>query len=204
MNTNNLPEATLQDIKILVEKMFREGLLFTKFDVTKIVRNNGFHAMHKDVKRVMERDIVSLFPVYDYDSTRTMVAGSPVILYHPISADINDYDPDAISKSKASDTKKSNPPIPSHSNNYSFDKHENRYTVKADIARKAGFPAGATVYLKIESGKIILNKQYGRKITSDCYSNIRIRKGDFEKAFSPMPSEIKIEVTNGRIEIVAE
>lgn len=203
MNTNNLPEATLQDITDLVEQMCNDGLLFTKFDITKKLRHSGYHALHKDVKRAMERGI-RIFSTYDYDTTRTMIAGSSVILYHPISADINDYDPNAIAQFKVDSGNQGNPNASPHANNYSFDKHENRYTIKAKFARQAGFHAGATVYLKIESGKIVLNKQYGRKIKSDCYSNIRIRKSDFETAFSTMPSEIKIEVTNGRIEIVAE
>jgi len=203
MNTNKQPEATLQNIINLVDQMCNDELLFTKYDITKKLRHMGYYVLHKDVKRAVERDI-GICLNYDYSTTRTTIGGFDVTLYHPISADISVYDPNAISQFKVNSGTQNDPSSSTHIHNYSFDKHENRYTVKADIARKAGFPAGATVYLKIESGKIILNKQYGRKITSDCYPNIRIRKGDFEKAFSPMPSDIKIEVTNGRIEIVAE
>jgi hypothetical protein len=203
MNTNKQPEATLQDIINLVDQMCNDTLLFTKYDITKKLRHMGYHVLHKDVKRAVEHDI-GICRNYDYSTTRTTVAGSDVTLYHPISADISVYDPNTISQFKVNRGTQNDPTASTNITNYSFDRYGHRYTVKAEIARKAGFPAGTTVYLKIESGKIILNKQDGRKIMSDCHSNIRIRKSDFEKAFSPMPTKIKIEVSNDKIEIVDE
>jgi len=204
MNTNKLPEATLQDITNLVAQMCNDGLLFTKFDVTKKLRHLGYHALHKDVKRAMERHIVF---GSNYDTTMTTVAGSSVTLFYPDGADINDYDSNAIAQFKV-DTNiaaaQSNSNTSSHIHNYSFDRNGHRYSIKAKFARQAGFPAGATVYVSIKNGKIILNKKDGRKIKVDRYSNIRIPKSDFEKAFATMPTEIKIEVNTYRIEIMED
>lgn len=203
MNKNNLPEATLQDITNLIAQMCNDELMFTKFDVTKKLRHLGYHVLHRDVKRATERHIIQ---PSDYTNSMITVANSRVVLFHPDDADVDDYNPNDIANFKVDSDGGSNgadnPNVNSHIHNYSFDRHGHRYSVKADFARKAGFPAGTSVYISIENGKIILNKKDGRKIKSDRYSNIRIPKSDFKKAFATMPTEIKVEIKTDVIEIM--
>ena len=201
MNKNNLPEATSQDISNLIGQMCNDGLLFTKFDVTKKLRHMGFHVLHKEVKRVMERHIV--FPSH-YETGITTVVGNQGILFYPDGADTNDYDPNAIAQFKVDFTVDVVDKSSSSVHNYSFDRCGRRYTIKAKFARSAGFPAGASVCVKVEDGKITLNKNDGRTIKVDRYANIRIPKSDFEKAFATMPTEIKVTVKTDAIEILED
>lgn len=211
MNKNNLPEATTQDTESTITTMCVAGLLFTSYDVTKKLRHAGFHAAHQDVKMVTKDS--SVF-TSNYITSKVRVNGKTVRLFHPDSTDASDYDPNAIPEFKVD--RGSNTPnvqatsMPNsstcasnstHSHNYSFDRHGHRYLVRAEFARQAGFSAGATVCVSIENGKIVLNKRDGRSIKVDRYSNIRIPKSDFKKAFTNLPSTIKVEVKTDAIEI---
>ena len=211
MNTNNLPEAETQDIENAITDMCVAGLLFTSYDVTKKLRHAGFHATHQDVKAVT-RDS-SVF-TSNYITSKVRVNGQTVRLFHPDRTDASEYDPNAIPEFKVD--RGSNTPNAqttsapnssagasnsTHGHTYSFDRNGHRYSVKAEFARQAGFSAGATVCVSIENGKIVLNKRDGRSIKVDRYSNIRIPKSDFEKAFTNLPTTIKVEVKTDAIEI---
>ena len=92
MNTDNLPRATSQDIQNVIDAFCDEDRIFSKYDVTKQLRHNGFFIEHDDVKQVLN---MSNKPS-GYDLEIIRIQSSSVFVYchkhHPcLSLFLMDY-----------------------------------------------------------------------------------------------------------------
>jgi hypothetical protein len=203
MNKENLPVATDVDITTVAFQFILDKRIFSKFDVTKQLRNNGFWVSHSDVKAAMdEMDLPA-----NYDAELIRIKGRPVFVYCPDIRDSIDYNPYEIpdnSKSHQTDTGAKISASKTASKKL-FDVH-GRFSVSAPDVRNAGFGAGAIVAVKTDGGTITVESGPGitgtRKLKVDCYCNIRIPKRDFENAFDCVPNNIDVKISQGKIEIL--
>lgn len=93
-DSDMLKPATNIDINLAIAAFVNNGKMFTGYDVTKILRNAGFHVMHNDV-----RDAVNAyqFPYYYSKQTGT-VSGMPAVVHYPDHLDAKLYDPKAVAE----------------------------------------------------------------------------------------------------------
>jgi len=204
MNRDNLPVATDVDITTVAFQFILDKRIFSKFDVTKQLRNNGFWVAHSEVKTVIdEMDLPD-----NYDAELIRIQGRPVYVYCPDNRDSSAYNPFEISddskKTPQTDTgaKVSSSKAASKK---MFDVH-GRFSVSAPYVRNAGFGAGSIVAVKTNGGTITVESGPGmfgaRNLKVDCYCNIRIPKCDFENAFDCVPGKIEVKISKGKIEIL--
>ena len=200
--------ATTSQIDTVIDTFIVMGQMFSAYDVTKKLRHNGLHAFHRDVKQVVHQ--------YDYPSHYTSGVHPTLgaIIYHSINDEVDDYDPTAVPEFTAT--------TPAHTTNNGvssdawafvhgakstpantgmFDAR-NRYCVRAEKVRDAGFRQGITVNVNAENGKLVIDQRgNGSTLTVDCYCNIRIPGSTFSKAFGTLPNKVTVTVNNGIIEI---
>jgi hypothetical protein len=200
MNTQNTP--TSQDIQDLIQKWISENRMFTKYDVTKQLRHNGFWVDHSEIKSEFSR--ASIPNTYNIVALNTN--GNP-LLFHPDRTDPVDYDPYEIPMFKV--TRKTNVSgnttvKMSTPNSSDFFDNRGRFTITAKDVRSAGFKPGAVLRISANTGCIEIDNTdgKGRRSTVDCYFNIRVPKKEFENAFDNIPSKIKVKISSNKIEIV--
>lgn len=213
---NKVKDTNVQDV---LDLFFDERNIFTKYDITKQLRHEGFIVKHGKVRKIL-KSILQL-PV-DYYADNLQDLGYAEV-YIPNEKDISDYDQDyipefdvnaiidndeewteedainALTKSPASNIilrcSKCKP------SNSLFDKR-GRYCVKAQQTRDAGFDISDGVYVSVHSGKIVLTDKpqpHSIPVSIDCYFNIRLPKRYFVSAFGKVPLDINTKIKNMKI-----
>lgn len=199
----------------VVTEFKSKNKMFTKFDVTRKLREK-YQVTHNKVK--------SFFKLYDvtasddYDSS-TIYTPAVCILFHPIGADICEYDQNNTDENgniavldigiksdlNVAGTVTRVKPVSSDEpdvKEVSFGS-DKRFYIPSDKVKEAGFSKGMTVYINTDSDEnkiFITSNGTGRKTTVH-YNNIRIPVTEFETAFGNIPQSVKINIENNQIEI---
>lgn len=192
------------DVCVVLDRFLNDRRIFTKYDVTKYLRHEGFMSIHNEIRKLVDDE---LWLPTDYYITNYSSFGNPE-LYIPEEKDIDNYDPYDIPEFDVNNLQ-FRPTNTSKPNVKSLFDMRDRYSVKAFVTKQAGFNIGDVVRI-ITSGKnesiIITDKCFGtdedRTATIDCYYNIRIPKSVFIKAFGIIPLSIDIFVKRKLIEIL--
>jgi len=214
MNTQTstkLPEATIQDVENIIDEFVKENRLFTKYDVTKMLRHRGFWAKHEAIRDIFESINLSDLLPDNYTSVLLKIGDPAPNLYLPDDMDAQMYDQYDIPLYKVSrkktDTKTTvTISTPSDKGNDLFDVR-GRFSVPAKDTRDAGFDKDDTVRILTNAGKIEITDDgsgNGRQIKVDRYFNIRVPKTDFENSFDDVPLAVKINISQNRIEIIED
>jgi len=204
---SKLPEPSQQDVQNIVDSWVSLDKFFTKYDVTKQLRHDGFWAKHDVVKGHFENiDIPD-----EYSTTFLQIQGNP-LLFHLEGTDPTDYDQfdipiftvDQTDNDDGSTTVniKTNTATGKSPASDLFDNRK-RFSVSAKNTRKAGFGKYNVVRITTNSGciEICEDNGSGRKATVDCYFNIRVPMAEFENAFDNIPTDIKVHISDKKIEI---
>lgn len=85
-----------QLVEDAIDEKINSGDMFTAFNITRAVRSDGTRARHEDVKSVVHQ-IFNSGKMGNYTRSQINVAGANIqpFLYHPVGADITEYDPGA-------------------------------------------------------------------------------------------------------------
>jgi hypothetical protein len=86
-NTSNLKKIKDADIKQSILSKINSGEMFSAYDVTVELRNNGFEVFHKQVKKVIEKDVDFKFNGYTSHSDPTKT----FLIYHDREDDVLQY-----------------------------------------------------------------------------------------------------------------
>ena len=216
--------ATNADIESAITTLVGNAQMFSHYDVTKTLRNSGFHVMHNDVKLLVG---AYQFP-YNYGTKTIKVKGAPAIIHYPDHLDPSGYNPDmvpepimqvAVRKIIIGNTP-TNTAVPTFTQHsvstttkrtvssrksgaVSFDKR-GRANVPASFFAAAGFQPGDKVACYFALNRIEVcdksNIPAGsalsdkKSYTLDHHSALRICGSDFRKAFDVND---QIEITSG-------
>ena len=190
MLNKKLPTPVLQDYVNVLDTFFSERRIFTKYDVTKQLRHNGFMAAHRHVRNILNTELVVPDDYGIYDLT---IPGDPQV-YCPDEKDVSEYDANGVPEFNVHNAPaKAKPQAPKKTTTITAQKKgksfglfdvRNRYSVKAAQTRKAGFSPGVTLRICVLNDSIsVVEERFGRtgdrKATVDCYCNIRVPKEDF-------------------------
>jgi hypothetical protein len=102
ISKKRLPNAKKEDIEIVIDTFFDGERIFTKYDVTKQLRHDGFMTKHDVVRDVM--DGITTFP-FDYAKYTRDVNNQLVEIFCPDNKSVSTYDPNDVPEFDTSDIK---------------------------------------------------------------------------------------------------
>ena len=177
-------KITDRTIDTTIMAKIASGAVFTAYDITLALRKMGYHAIHREVRKLVHQYQLPAA----YTRTLTKVSkDAEAYVYHQVTATTqtkSDY---------IAQTIKFVPDFGSRG----------RFSIHAANLRAASLLTGHTVQIHAEKGKILIGKiSNGRSATVDKSNNIRIRHSDFVKAFNTMPTKVMCKVTEGVVEVV--
>jgi hypothetical protein len=216
--------STNADIESAISTLVGNAQMFSHYDVTKTLRNSGFHVMHNDVKLLVG---AYQFP-YNYGTKTIKVKGAPAIIHYPDHLDPSGYNPDLVPEPimqvavrkiiignqtqpqmrvAISPTTKRTIAVPTNrrSGMVSFDQR-GRANVPASFFAAGGFNAGDKVICYFALNRIEICEKSNvpagsslsdkKSYTIDHHSALRICGSDFRKAFD-VNDQIEITAGNG-------
>jgi hypothetical protein len=214
-------DATMtQKVEDLVIDLTDDNKIFTAFDVTKLLRNDGDKVRHSEVRDVVHNLFNdNAFPTY-YTKTSTCIApGIYAVVFYPDYEDINQYDPNGITapvvKTPApavNQTPATNPttPVTSITLFPSLVDSRGRYCIPAKIVREAQLQSGDTVLVSVNPKNISIELDTAKPLDPNTYyfyyvvdksNNIRLsakvlKEAGFSTNYMPL-----VKAANGVIEI---
>jgi len=210
-NNTKLQKPNSSHVCTVLDQFINDRRIFTKYDVTKQLRHNGFMAIHREIRKMVDDEMC--LPD-DYDISNLKSFGNPE-LYIPEEKSLIDYDPNGIPEFDINAPKvtpvqqpKTTKKVPSTKSLFDV---RDRYSVKAVVTRQAGFDVGDEVIITRpnKTKKIFISYPYFDytdknhiRATVDCYYNIRIPKKVFVNAFGSVPLSIDVVARKNIIEIV--
>lgn len=207
-SNKRIPKPDDIDVCGVISTFIKDDRIFTKYDVTKQLRHNGFMAIHQEVRKLVD-DNLNL-PM-DWCKFNLDSYGNPEV-FCPDRKSIDQYDPNGIPEFdvntkpvvKPNDVvQKTQAPKKVTSTKSLFDVRD-RYSVKAKVTRDAGFNAGDVLFISTNNSIIEIMdrpKTNAKKVTVDCYYNIRVPKKVFEKSFNSVPLSINVTSDKNKITI---
>lgn len=208
---SKLPEPTIKDVAKVLTDFFKNKKIFTKYDVTKQLRHNGFFAVHNKIRSLLDDELVipsNYFTdnLINYFKDNLTLPGNPVV-FCPNDDSIDNYDPNEVQEFNKNTVKVKPTSSKCTVKNHSLFDKRNRYSVKAKDTRDAGFIIGEEVGICTKNNSIVITEpefalKDDKKATVDCYYNIRIPKVSFIKAFGKIPLSIKTKIRTNEIKIL--
>ena len=188
-----MDQQTMDVVKEVVKDLTFNGKMFSAFDVTKVLRNEkGLQVFHSEVRKVVHDMSTSMELPVDYIRSNTILSnGKDVIVYHPHSADVSQYDEKAIGAQGSPFVQSQQPvvqpqvqaPIQPKSNNRDA---RGRFCISNKLTKQVGYNAGDRVFVtmdpnenKISITKGMVHQPAGSAIKSyqvDRDGNIRLSK----------------------------
>lgn len=204
--------------KEVVEGLIESGVMFTAFDVTREMRNQGFWVEHRDVKDLVH----SMFERGEMSGTgyaRSIVpipGRSPAFCYHLYTDDVADYDPSmdhddaSVAPSVPSSAAATSAPAKPLNGGYCARDYYGRVNIPKALVKALGLVPGKTawVYLVGDHFEIVNaatdNRQtYGvAKYIVNCQGNIRLSDGVLDKLSCTGLFRVSIDPSNSVISLM--
>lgn len=204
--------ANTNNITSVIEKFIQGDIMFTAYDVTKMVRSNNLHVMHDTVKSVLDS--------YNWRRTytRTLNKQLGAYIYHAPMSNPDNYSPSSIPNilftpnvgvsGVTGPTGIVGTPLNIVAQGTGgksvvfdlFDKR-GRYTISRSHIRDAGFVPFTYVQFNIVGNRIVITKELDKTkkhATVDSKYNIRVVRNMFMKAFNRIPTQSELKISTSK------
>jgi len=136
-------QASIQDV---VRNLTQDGVMFSAYDVTRIIRAKGVPVYHSQVRSIVHSFYLDEDMDEDYIRSPLALNGRAALVYHHSMDDVNEYDQDALKPKDAT------PAVSSVTDDDEDDKvplsadNRGRVHLGADLMRKLYVKRGDVVY----------------------------------------------------------